>query len=274
VLHYALTLSIGVTHVERFEHGGAALTVEALGPPGDRHIVFLHGWGGSRESLRGIATLFQHQYRVHLVDLPGFGEAPPPPEGWGTLEYTDLVQRYVLDRLSGWVALVGHSFGGRLSVRLGARRLLQVRAIVLMGVPGLPQPAYSRRKLRRDAIRVLRKTLIAMRPITGQRAIDWHTRRFGSKDYQAAGALRPVLVKTVTEDLTESARLVACPVLLLWGSDDAETPTWLGERYRELMPGRAALEVLPHKDHHLFTGTGAHLCAFRIRRWLEAQDGR
>jgi hypothetical protein len=46
------------------------------------------------------------------------------------------------------------------------------------------------------------------------------------------------------------------------------------------MSDRATLDVLPHKDHHLYSATGAHLCAFKIRRWLdtlpgaEAHDGR
>jgi pimeloyl-ACP methyl ester carboxylesterase len=264
-------LASGESSVERFEHGGAALVVEVLGQPGERHILFLHGWGGSRDSLRGIATLFQHRFRVHLIDLPGFGEAPAPPEGWGTVEYADLVQQYMFERVPGSVVLVGHSFGARISLRLAARRLPQLRAMVLMGAPGLPRPMLSRASIRRAAIRRLRRALIAMRGVTGQRPIEWHTRRFGSRDYVAAGPLRPVLVKTVNEDLTETARLAAVPALLLWGARDTETPVWLGERYKDLMDGRARLEVLPHKDHHLYMGTGAHLCAFKIRSWLEAQ---
>jgi pimeloyl-ACP methyl ester carboxylesterase len=155
--------------------------------------------------LRGIATLFQHTHRVHLFDLPGFGEAPPPPESWGTIDYADLVQQYILDTISGTVVLVGHSFGGRVSVRLASRRLSQIRDLVLLGVPGLPQPGLSRTRSRRWAIRTLRRLLIALKPIVGERGVRWHTRRFGSKDYQAAGPMRPVLVRTVGEDLTESA---------------------------------------------------------------------
>jgi pimeloyl-ACP methyl ester carboxylesterase len=106
------------------------------------------------------------------------------------------------------------------------------------------------------------------KPITGQAALDWHTRRFGSRDYLAAGELKDVLVRTVNEDLTEIARQVDCPVLLLWGSDDRETPPSLAYRYRDLMRAHATLEMLPHKDHYLYMATGAHLCAFKIRGWL------
>lgn len=256
------------SEVERFEHNGASLIDEAFGEPTSSHLVFLHGWGQNRDSLRGIATLFQHQYRVHLLDLPGFGEAPPPPPDWDTIHYTDLVQQWVLDKLTGAVFLVGHSFGGRVSVRLGARHLPHVRGLVLMGVPGLPQAPWSRPRIRRAAVRALRRALVAFRPLIGSRGVDWHTRRFGSRDYLAAGALRPVFVRIVNEDLTESAQSVAVPTLLLWGSDDTEAPPWLAERYRTLIGARATLELLPHKDHHLYIGTGAHLCGAKIRGWL------
>ena len=94
----------------------------------------------------------------------------------------------------------------------------------------------------------------------GSRGVDWHTQTFGSKDYLAAGELRPIFVRIVNEDLTESAQAIACPTLLLWGTDDTETPPWLARRYWELIGARATLDWLPHKDHHLYTGTGAHLC--------------
>ena len=242
---------------------------EHSGDPSAPHMLFLHGWGGSRESLRGIATLFQHTHCVHLFDLPGFGNAPVPPEGWGTIEYADLLQQYVLDRLSGPITLVGHSFGGRVSVRLASRRLPQIRAMVLMGVPGLPQPSWSVTRVRRLAIRWLRRALIAGQPILGARGVQWHTARFGSKDYLAAGAMRSILVKTVSEDLTESARSVACPTLLMWGTDDAEAPPWLAARYKALIGAKSTLVLLPHKDHFLFAGTGAHLIAQQMRTWIE-----
>jgi pimeloyl-ACP methyl ester carboxylesterase len=273
-------LSSGDSLVERFDYQGATLVAEVAGVPSSEHIVFLHGWGGSRESLRGIAVLFQHTSQVHLIDLPGFGEAPIPPATWGTVEYTALVERYLLDRIKPPrgdtpdildILIVGHSFGSRLAIRLAAKGLPGVRGAVLLAAPGLPANGISKRRLRRWGVRGLRRMLVGIRPIVGSKPLDWHSRQFGSTDYLAAGDLRPILIRTVNEDLTESARAVRCPVLLVYGSDDEETPPWLGARYRELMNGRATLEILRHKDHHeLYTGTGAHLSAFKIREWLSS----
>jgi pimeloyl-ACP methyl ester carboxylesterase len=267
-------LPTGAHHVERFEHGGATLVDEVLGDSQSPHLVLMHGWGATRDSLRGIGVLFERTHCVHLLDLPGFGEAPPPPDGWDTVKYSALVGQYLQERLTGTAVLVGHSFGGRIAIRLAAGRLPGIGALVLMGVPGLPGPRFSRARVRRAAAQTLRRFLRAARPVTGPGPLDWHTRTFGSRDYLAAGPLRPVFVRVVNEDLTESARAVACPVLLLWGSDDRETPPWLASRYRELMGGRPVLQLLPHKDHYLFDGTGSHLCAFKIRSWLSSHVER
>jgi pimeloyl-ACP methyl ester carboxylesterase len=260
----------GVHRIERFEDGGATLVDEVSGESACPPLVFLHGWGANRDSLRGIAALFEHSHVVHRLDLPGFGEAPPPPADWDTRSYATLVERYLSTRVAGPVVLVGHSFGARVAIRLAARRLPGIRAVVLMAAPGLPPPLLSRVRLRRRLIRGLRGVLRLAQPLTGAAPIAWHTRRFGSSDYLAAGDLRPVFVRVVREDYTGDARAIACPVLLLCGSDDRETPPWIAERFKVLMNGRATLDVLPHKDHYLYLGTGAHLCAFKIRSWLES----
>ena len=103
--------------------------------------------------------------------------------------------------------------------------------MVLIGVPGLPQPTMSRVGVRRAGIRWLRRLLSALQPVIGSRGVDWHTRRFGSKDYLAAGELRSILVRIVNEDLTESAQLDRVPDAAAVGH----------RRYRDAALARAPL---------------------------------
>src|SRR5579862_8915644 len=78
--------------INRFDHNGGTLVDETRGTAAGHHIVFLHGWGANRDSLRGIAVLFEATHSIHLIDLPGFGDAPLPPAAWGTIEYANLVE--------------------------------------------------------------------------------------------------------------------------------------------------------------------------------------
>lgn len=36
--------------------------------------------------------------------------------------------------------------------------------------------------------------------------------------------MREILVKTVNEDLSECAKKIKCPTLLIWGENDTEAP--------------------------------------------------
>ena len=82
-----------------------------------------------------------------------------------------------------------------------------------------------------------------------------------------------MLVKTVNEDLTEEARKITAPTMLLWGEKDTEAPVEFCYRYRTLVPGAAplnggAMVVIPQADHFLYEGSGSYLAAYHIERWL------
>ena len=77
--------------------------------------------------------------------------------------------------------------------------------------------------------------------------------RFGSADYANAGAMRAVFLETIREDLTEVARAVSVPTLLVYGTLDTETPPEIGERLNALIPG-SRLVLLERQDHHTVLG--------------------
>jgi pimeloyl-ACP methyl ester carboxylesterase len=99
-------------------------------------------------------------------------------------------------------------------------------------------------------------------------ARDRLRRRFGSADYHAAGKLRPILVKAVSEDLTMVARAVACPCVLVVGDQDRDTPPELSMRLNRLMP-QSRLVVLRGFDHLDIVTEGRHQITQRLGEFLE-----
>ena len=82
-------------------------------------VVALHGWGRTRADWN--ATL--QGYDALALDLPGFGATPAPDSGWSTSEYAEWVGECLDEVVSSGgerPVLVGHSFGGRVAVRLAA----------------------------------------------------------------------------------------------------------------------------------------------------------
>jgi pimeloyl-ACP methyl ester carboxylesterase len=85
----------------------------------------------------------------------------------------------------------------------------------------------------------------------GPRLIVRLTERVGSRDYRAAGAMRPILVRLVNEDLAPVLAAIQAPTLLLWGDRDQEVPRVAMERITEGIPG-ARMVVFPGAGHFPF----------------------
>lgn len=235
---------------------------------GDRGhpLVMLHGWGQNLQSLQPMAELLATRSQVHIIDLPGFGKSPPPPADWDTAQYADRIDEYLNEQGIESADMLGHSFGGRVSIRLASKSPQKVRSITLINSGGLQRASTLKQSLRRQWVRNLRNTL-KLSPINRDKLLTWHSQKYGSRDYLNAGELRGTLVKTVSEDLTELASQISTPTLLLWGEADTETPVEMGHRYHSLL-ANSELITIPNRDHFMFQAEGSHLCAYYVDKFL------
>ena len=88
----------------------------------------------------------------------------------------------------------------------------------------------------------------------------------GSPDYQKASPImKQVLVRVVNEDLSPDLSAIRCPVLLIWGSEDRETPLWMGRKMEKEIHG-ARMIVYRDEDHFAYYHQGFRfmrdVCAF------------
>jgi len=237
-------------------------------------FVLLHGWQKSLDALRPLGELLAENARVVLIDLPGFGRSPLPGGasneggGWSTGDYAERVRQVLVELEIDDCILVGHSFGGRISVRLTHRYPEIVRGVVLIGSHGIPRIRSAGELLKSRMIRLLVNTSKQVDALVGSKLFAKHVSpRFGSRDYLAAGDLRRTLVKTVNEDLSTEASTIAAPTLLLWGANDKETPVDIARTYNRLIK-KSALHIFPNKGHEPYADVGAHLLATYIERFV------
>lgn len=241
--------------------------IPAAGTAARRRFVWGHGWGQNRAAMAALAQTFVAFGSHTLVDFPGFGAAAPPPGTWGTADYADVMAAFI-ETLppADETVWVGHSFGCRVGLQLAARHPDVVDRMCLIAAAGLPRKRSAADQARVTAKVYTYKTLRHLAPILGLDT-DKLRARFGSADYRNAGAMRPILSRVVAEDLSGVAGQVRCPVLLVYGSDDTETPPEIGRRLEALIPD-ARLAVLDGLDHYSVLGDGRHQVARRLRDFL------
>jgi pimeloyl-ACP methyl ester carboxylesterase len=244
---------------------------------GGHPLLMMHGWGQNLRALQPMAELLADssaysegdKANIHVLDLPGFGKTPPPPEDWNTTQYADRVLAYLDEQKIDRTDLLGHSFGGRVSMRLAHKYPDRVRSIVMINSGGLQRQKTFQQSLRSQWIKTMR-TAFKISPINRQELLDWHSQKYGSRDYLSAGVLRGTMVKTVSEDVTEIVKQIKAPVLLLWGEKDTETPVEMAHRYHALFPNSELITV-PRRDHFIYQAEGAHLCAYYVQNFLAKQ---
>ena len=206
-------------------------------------VVGLHGWGRSGADFvpvfDGLDALAIH--------LPGFGPTAPPDSVWGTAEYAELVAEAIAPIAP--VVLVGHSFGGRIAVRLAARHPELVAGLVLTGAPLVRLAPRSQPPVMYRILRALNRMGIVPNSV-----MEARRRKAGSEDYRAAqGIMRDIMVKTVNENYDDDLAAITAPTWLVWGENDTAAPTAAGkvasERIRD-----ARWTVVPGEGHLLSQG--------------------
>ncbi len=248
----------------------AAFAFEEMGKPASARVVrfvWAHGWGQDRRALSPLTEALAGQGTHLLLDFPGFGASPPPPSAWDTADYADATADLLTDRPQAARTIwVGHSFGCRVGLQLAARHPEAVSGLFLIAGAGLPRQRSLPERVRLATRVRTFKTLKRAAPLLGL-DVEALRRRFGSKDYADAGEMRAVLAKVVSEDLSDVARQVRCPVHLVYGENDTETPPEIGERLSRLIP-HADLTILPRHDHYTVLTTGKHQVLKRLRDFV------
>jgi pimeloyl-ACP methyl ester carboxylesterase len=193
--------------------GDGAVLVERFGDdPFD--VVCLHGWGRSATDFNQVCS----GLNAASVYLPGFGTIDPPATAWAPADYADWLAS-ALDA-TGPVILVGHSFGGRVAVRLAAKYPHLVKGLVLTGVPLTKLHQAKGPDWRYALLRFLHGF-----KVVSDQQMEAARRRFGSADYRAAsGVMREILVKTVAEDYLDDLATLSMPVEMVWGEFDKPAP--------------------------------------------------
>ena len=200
-----------------------------------KDILLLHGWGQNIEMMKMLGDNFCNKCRVSIIDFPGFGQSSEPKEAWTVDDYSNMLEEFVKVLEIKKPIIMGHSFGGRVAIRYSAYN--PIEKLVLFGSPCIRVD---------KELPLSTKILKKLKTLPGLNTIGEYMKKYiGSRDYKAASPImRQTLVNVVNEDLSEYAKDIEEPTLLIWGENDDEAPLEDAKLLEEIMVD-AALIILP-----------------------------
>lgn len=214
-------------------------------------VILMHGWGCTCDTVASIAALFKGKMRVLNVDLPGHGLSSEPPAVWGIEEFTSLMEKFISRLQLKNPALVGHSFGGRISLLLSSRN--ETGKILLVDSAGIKPKrnfTYYRKVYTFKAMKHIVRFLFGKN--RGEDILDKMRAKNGSSDYRnSTPRMRAIMSKCVNEDLRYVMPMIEAPTLLIWGEEDTATPL-SDAKIMEILIPNAALVSFPGCGHYSF----------------------
>lgn len=201
--------------------------VEGNGP----NVLLLHGWGANIDTMMPIFNLLVKNFRVYAIDFPGFGQSEEPSEVFGVYDYARITKKFIDNFNMDEVILIGHSFGGRVSIVLSSQYKNLVKKMILIDSAGLIPKRGAKYYIKVYSFKILRVLYnILFFWIDKKERMEKFYKKFGSTDYQnSSGIMRKVLVKVVNEDLKPLLKEIEASTLLIWGDKDTATPLYMGK---------------------------------------------
>lgn len=214
-------------------------------------IVILHGWNLSAHKFNGLSAKFRRNgYKTVCFDLPGFGRSPPPNRPYNITDYCEFVVKQLRARNIQKCILIGHSFGGRIAIKLVSQNPGSFRAVILTGAPGLnPVPRFKVKFY--QTLAKAGHLIFAIPPISllSDMARKYLYKAAQATDYyNTSPDMRETFKNVIAEDLTGYMEKIRIPSLLLWGEDDGIVPVRIAREMAKLIRN-SKITLISHARH-------------------------
>lgn len=210
-------------------------------------LIFLHGWGtDSQLWFKIVPELIKKNYSLYFLDLPGFGQSQVPNIAYDVDDYKKVIYEFINKLELKKINLIGHSFGGRITIKLAAENPDFLEKIVLVDTAGI----VTASKIKKITALIAK----IFNPIFKPRFMQPLRKKLyflmGS-EYLENEKLSEVFSKVVSENLTKLLTLIKKPTLIIWGRKDLVTPLYYGELMKRLIP-KSKLIIFEKAGHFSF----------------------
>ena len=207
-------------------------------------MILLHGWLCTLETMKPIADSLSQNFKVYLVDIVVFGKSDLPEHPLNTDDFGDFLKDFVDKVNIKNPILIGHSNGGRMIINAVGRGIVDAKKIVLMDSAGIIPKRKPKYYIKVGIFKAGKTILNKIPNVAGMKELkEKLLNSVGSSDYKASA---PVLKETMkiilNEDVTPLLSNIKVPTLLIWGTNDTDTPIADAKKMQSLIPDCGIVE--------------------------------
>jgi len=213
-------------------------------------LLILHGWGSNSERWQKVTEILKEKgVEAEALDLPGFGITPSPEKPWTREDYINWIFQKAKEKNWGKFNLLGHSFGGGLSIKIAINFPEKIEKLILCA------PAIIRRKRLKTYLfywlAYFGKKIFSL---PGLKYLQPYAQKMiyklaGARDYYVAdGTMKETMKKLHEENLEEVLEKIKVPTLIVWGEKDDVLPVKDARELKEKIEG-AKLRIISGAKH-------------------------
>jgi len=220
-----------------FENKTFDISYEIINPVAKEDIIFLHGWGSSKEIMKCFKENFR-DYRHIYIDMPGFGKSGNNYV-LTTKEYAKIIDLFLKEIKAQKKTVIGHSFGGKVAT------LLNPECLVLLASAGIVLPKPLKVKMKIKTFKLLKKM-----------GLSGFRKFFVSEDAKGMSEnMYETFKNVVDEDFAEIFASYNGKALVFGGLNDTAVPPQAVKKQAELLNSE---NIMLNGDHYFFfNGTEA-----------------
>lgn len=215
-------------------------------------LILLHGWGCDTKIWGPLIPHLVPWAKVVTLDLPGFGESDLPKKTWSLANYAQLLKKVIKELHLTNPILLGHSFGGGVTIKFTACYPKLLHKLILVGSTGIKPKREIYRWFLFGAAKI-GKLPFKVPPfnffLENCRHLFYHLIK--RTDYLNAGRLKNTFLSVIKEDLTPLLSKISVPTLIVWGQKDREVPLKFAQTMYSKIP-QAKLRIFENCGHFLF----------------------
>lgn len=209
------------------------LSYEIVNPTKTKDILFLHGWGSNKDVMKTAFSNYLKDFRHIYIDMPGFGKTQNSYV-LTTSDYSKAVKEFLKSLNSNCIAIVGHSFGGKVAT------LLNPENLVLLSSAGILEQKSAKVKIKIFFAKLLNS--LGLRNLT---------KTFRSKDVEKMSEnMYSTFKNVVNEDFSSNFKAFQNNAFIFWGENDTATSLESGKKIAELIKKSSFTSYVG--DHYFF----------------------